>query len=316
MAKIAKKITDLIGNTPLVELEKYSESKGLDKPVIAKVEYFNPGGSVKDRIALAMIEAAEKDGTLKAGATIIEPTSGNTGVGLALVSAVKGYKLILTMPETMSVERRNLVKAYGAQVKLTSGKDGMPGAIKAAEELRKTIPGAVILEQFENPANPQKHYETTGKEIWEDTDGKVDIFVAGVGTGGTISGVAKYLKEKNPNVKIVAVEPATSPVLKGGKSGPHKIQGIGAGFVPKTYDANLIDEVFDVENDQAILAGRQLAQKDGLLVGISSGAAAFAATEIAKRPENKGKTVVTLLPDTGERYLTTVLYAFDEYPLQ
>ena len=316
MAKIAKKITDLIGNTPLVELKKYSESKGLDKPVIAKVEYFNPGGSVKDRIALAMIEAAEKDGTLKPGATIIEPTSGNTGVGLALVSAVKGYKLILTMPETMSVERRNLVKAYGAQVKLTSGKDGMPGAIKAAEELRKTIPGAVILEQFENPANPQKHYETTGKEIWEDTDGKVDIFVAGVGTGGTISGVAKYLKEKNPNVKIVAVEPATSPVLKGGKSGPHKIQGIGAGFVPKTYDANLIDEVFDVENDQAILAGRQLAQKDGLLVGISSGAAAFAATEIAKRPENKGKTVVTLLPDTGERYLTTVLYAFDEYPLQ
>ena len=316
MAKIAKKITDLIGNTPLVELEKYSESKGLDKPVIAKVEYFNPGGSVKDRIALAMIEAAEKDGTLKPGATIIEPTSGNTGVGLALVSAVKGYKLILTMPETMSVERRNLVKAYGAQVKLTSGKDGMPGAIKAAEELRKTIPGAVILEQFESPANPQKHYETTGKEIWEDTDGKVDIFVAGVGTGGTISGVAKYLKEKNPNVKIVAVEPATSPVLKGGKSGPHKIQGIGAGFVPKTYDANLIDEVFDVENDQAILAGRQLAQKDGLLVGISSGAAAFAATEIAKRPENKGKTVVTLLPDTGERYLTTVLYAFDEYPLQ
>lgn len=316
MAKIANKITDLIGNTPLVELEKYSESKGLDKPVIAKVEYFNPGGSVKDRIALAMIEAAEKDGTLKPGATIIEPTSGNTGVGLALVSAVKGYKLILTMPETMSVERRNLVKAYGAQVKLTSGKDGMPGAIKAAEELRKTIPGAVILEQFENPANPQKHYETTGKEIWEDTDGKVDIFVAGVGTGGTISGVAKYLKEKNPNVKIVAVEPATSPVLNGGKSGPHKIQGIGAGFVPKTYDANLIDEVFDVENDQAILAGRQLAQKDGLLVGISSGAAAFAATEIAKRPENKGKTVVTLLPDTGERYLTTVLYAFDEYPLQ
>ena len=316
MAKIAKQITDLIGNTPLVELEKYSESKGLDKPVIAKVEYFNPGGSVKDRIALAMIEAAEKDGTLKPGATIIEPTSGNTGVGLALVSAVKGYKLILTMPETMSVERRNLVKAYGAQVKLTSGKDGMPGAIKAAEELRKTIPGAVILEQFGNPANPQKHYETTGKEIWEDTDGKVDIFVAGVGTGGTISGGAKYLKEKNPNVKIVAVEPTTSPVLKGGKSGAHKIQGIGAGFVPKTYDANLIDEVFDVENDQAILAGRQLAQKDGLLVGISSGAAAFAATEIAKRPENKGKTVVTLLPDTGERYLTTVLYAFDEYPLQ
>ncbi len=315
MTKIAKRITDLIGNTPLVELEKYSKSRGLDKPVIAKVEYFNPGGSVKDRIALAMIEAAEKDGTLKPGATIIEPTSGNTGVGLALVSAVKGYKLILTMPETMSIERRNLVKAYGATVKLTSGKDGMSGAIKEAEELKKTIPGSVILEQFENPANPQKHYETTGPEIWNDTDGKVDIFVAGVGTGGTISGVAKYLKEKNPDVKIIAVEPATSPVLRGGKSGPHKIQGIGAGFVPNTYDASLIDEVFDVENDQAILAGRQLAQQDGLLVGISSGAAAFAATEIAKRPENKGKNIVALLPDTGERYLSTVLYAFEEYPL-
>lgn len=315
MTKIAKKITDLIGHTPLVELANYSASRGLDTPVIAKVESFNPGGSVKDRIALAMIEAAEKAGTLKPGATIIEPTSGNTGVGLALVSAVKGYKLILTMPETMSVERRNLVKAYGAQVKLTSGKDGMPGAIKAAEELRDSIPGSVILEQFENPANPQKHYETTGREIWEDTDGKVDIFVAGVGTGGTVSGVAKYLKEKNPYVKIVAVEPKASPVLKGGASGPHKIQGIGAGFVPKTYDPTVIDEVFDVENDQAILAGRQIAQKDGVLVGISSGAAAFAATEIAKRPENKGKTIVTLLPDTGERYLSTVLYAFDEYPL-
>ena len=315
MTKIAKKITDLIGHTPLVELANYSASRGLDTPVIAKVELFNPGGSVKDRIALAMIEAAEKAGTLKPGATIIEPTSGNTGVGLALVSAVKGYKLILTMPETMSVERRNLVKAYGAQVKLTSGKDGMPGAIKAAEELRDSIPGSVILEQFENPANPQKHYETTGREIWEDTDGKVDIFVAGVGTGGTVSGVAKYLKEKNPYVKIVAVEPKASPVLKGGASGPHKIQGIGAGFVPKTYDPKVIDEVFDVENDQAILAGRQIAQKDGVLVGISSGAAAFAATEIAKRPENKGKTIVALLPDTGERYLSTVLYAFDEYPL-
>lgn len=315
MSKIAKKITDLIGNTPLVELGNYSKSRGLDTPVIAKVEYFNPGGSVKDRIALAMIEAAEKNGTLKPGATIIEPTSGNTGVGLALVSAVKGYKLILTMPETMSVERRNLVKAYGATVKLTSGKDGMPGAIKAAEELRKSIPGSVILEQFENPANPQKHYETTGKEIWEDTDGKVDIFVAGVGTGGTISGVAKYLKEQNPNVKVYAVEPATSPVLNGGKSGPHKIQGIGAGFIPKTYDPSVIDGVVDVQNDDAILAGRQLAQLDGLLVGISSGAAAFAATELAKRPENKGKKIVALLPDTGERYLSTVLYAFDEYPL-
>ena len=315
MSKIFKKITDLIGNTPLVELGNYSKSRGLNTPVIAKVEYFNPGGSVKDRIGLAMIEAAEKNGTLKPGATIIEPTSGNTGVGLALVSAVKGYKLILTMPETMSVERRNLVKAYGATVKLTSGKDGMPGAIKAAEELRDSIPGSVILEQFENPANPQKHYETTGKEIWEDTDGKVDIFVAGVGTGGTISGVAKYLKEQNPNVKVYAVEPATSPVLNGGKSGPHKIQGIGAGFIPKTYDPSVIDGVVDVQNDDAILAGRQLAQLDGLLVGISSGAAAFAATELAKRPENKGKKIVALLPDTGERYLSTVLYAFDEYPL-
>lgn len=315
MSKIFKKITDLIGNTPLVELGNYSKSRGLNTPVIAKVEYFNPGGSVKDRIGLAMIEAAEKNGTLKPGATIIEPTSGNTGVGLALVSAVKGYKLILTMPETMSVERRNLVKAYGATVKLTSGKDGMPGAIKAAEELRDSISGSVILEQFENPANPQKHYETTGKEIWEDTDGKVDIFVAGVGTGGTISGVAKYLKEQNPNVKVYAVEPATSPVLNGGKSGPHKIQGIGAGFVPKTYDSKVVDGVIDVQNDDAILAGRQLAQLDGLLVGISSGAAAFAATELAKRPENKGKKIVALLPDTGERYLSTVLYAFDEYPL-
>lgn len=315
MARIYKQITDLIGHTPLVELNKYSAQRGLETPVLAKVEFFNPGGSVKDRIALAMIEAAERDGKLKPGATIIEPTSGNTGVGLALVSAVKGYKLILTMPETMSIERRNLVKAYGAQVKLTSGKDGMPGAIKAAEELRDSIPGSVILEQFENPANPQKHYETTGVEIWDDTDGKVDIFVAGVGTGGTISGIGRRLKEKNPNVKIIAVEPTTSPVLNGGKPGPHKIQGIGAGFVPRTYDPKVIDEVFDVDNDAAILAGRQLAQQEGLLVGISSGAAAYAATEIAKRPENKGKTIVALLPDTGERYLSTVLYAFEEYPL-
>ena len=315
MSRIYKQITDLIGHTPLVQLNKYSALRGLDTPVLAKVEFFNPGGSVKDRIALAMIEAAERDGKLKPGATIIEPTSGNTGVGLALVSAVKGYKLILTMPETMSIERRNLVKAYGAQVKLTSGKDGMPGAIKAAEELRDSIPGSVILEQFENPANPQKHYETTGVEIWDDTDGKVDIFVAGVGTGGTISGIGRRLKEKNPNVKVIAVEPTTSPVLNGGKPGPHKIQGIGAGFVPKTYDPKVIDEVFDVDNDAAILAGRQLAQQEGLLVGISSGAAAYAATEIAKRPENKGKTIVALLPDTGERYLSTVLYAFEEYPL-
>lgn len=315
MTKIIKKLTELIGNTPLVELDKFSANKGLDKPVIAKVEYFNPGGSVKDRIALAMIEDAEEKGLLKPGATIIEPTSGNTGVGLALVAAVKGYKLILTMPETMSIERRNLVKAYGATVKLTSGKDGMKGAIKAAEELRDSIKGSVILQQFENFANPEKHYRSTGEEIWRDTDGKVDIFVAGVGTGGTVSGVGKYLKEKNPNVKIVAVEPSDSPVLSGGQSGPHKIQGIGAGFIPTTYNAAVVDEVFQVENDEAILAGRQLAQQDGLLVGISSGAAAFAAAEIAKRPENKGKTIVTLFPDTGERYLSTVLYAFEEYPL-
>lgn len=315
MTKIAKQITDLIGNTPLVELNKYSKFRGVETPVIAKVEFFNPGGSVKDRIGLAMIEAAEKDGKLKPGATIIEPTSGNTGVGLALVSAIKGYKLILTMPETMSVERRNLVKAYGAEVRLTSGKEGMPGAIKAAEELRDATPGSVILEQFENPANPRKHYETTGQEIWNDTDGNVDIFIAGVGTGGTISGIGKALKEKNPNIRIIAVEPLSSPVLHGGASGPHKIQGIGAGFIPRTYNSDFVDEVFDVENDDAILAGRQLAQQEGLLVGISSGAAAFAATEIAKRPENKGKKIVVLLPDTGERYLSTVLYAFDEYPL-
>lgn len=312
---IHKNITDLIGHTPLVELSKFSALQGLDTPIIAKVEFFNPGGSVKDRVGLAMIEDAERKGTLKPGATIIEPTSGNTGVGLALASAVKGYKLILTMPETMSVERRNLVKAYGAHVKLTPGKDGMPGAIKAAEALRQSIPGAVILEQFENPANPRKHYETTGVEIWNDTDGKIDIFVAGVGTGGTISGVGKYLKEQNPNVKVVAVEPASSPVLNGGPSGAHKIQGIGAGFVPKTYDASVVDEVLDIAGDDAIRAGRQLAQNDGMLVGISSGAAAFAAAQLAKRPENKGKTIVALLPDTGERYLSTVLYAFDEYPL-
>ena len=315
MSKIAKQLTDLIGNTPLLELNKFSEVQGISTPIIAKVEYFNPGGSVKDRIALAMIEDAEQRGIIKPGATIIEPTSGNTGVGLALVSAVKGYKLILTMPETMSIERRNLVKAYGAEVRLTSGKDGMPGAIRAAEELRQSIPGSVILQQFENSANPEKHYQTTGEEIWQQTDGQVDIFVAGVGTGGTISGVARRLKEHNPQVKIVAVEPSASPVLSGGQSGPHKIQGIGAGFVPKTYNAQLIDEVLPVDNDDAIRTGRQLAQQQGLLVGISSGAAAFAAAQVARRPENAGKRIVVLLPDTGERYLSTVLYAFDEYPL-
>ena len=315
MAKIAKKLTELVGNTPLLELGKYSQEKGLETPVIAKVEYFNPGGSVKDRIALSMIEDAEKKGLLKPGATIIEPTSGNTGVGLALVSAVKGYKLILTMPETMSVERRNLVKAYGAEVRLTSGKDGMPGAIRAAKELKESIPGSIILQQFENAANPARHYDTTGPEIWEQTGGEVDIFVAGVGTGGTVSGVGKYLKEKKPGVRVIAVEPKSSPVLNGGQSGPHKIQGIGAGFVPATYNAGVVDEVFDVENDDAIRTGRQLAKSEGLLVGISAGAAAFAAAEIAKRPENKGKKVVVLLPDTGERYLSTVLYAFEDYPL-
>lgn len=315
MTKIYKQITDLIGHTPLVELPKYSKFRGVDTPIIGKVEYFNPGGSVKDRIALAMIEDAEKAGKLKPGATIIEPTSGNTGVGLALVAAVKGYRLILTMPETMSVERRSLVKAYGAQVKLTSGKDGMKGAIKAAEELRDSIEGGIILGQFTNMANPRVHYLTTGPEVWSDTNGQVDIFVAGVGTGGTITGIGQYLKEQNPNVRIVAVEPTDSAVLSGGNSGPHKIQGIGAGFIPDTYNSAYIDEVFKVENDQAILTGRLLAQQEGLLVGISSGAAAFAATEIARRPENKGKQIVTLFPDTGERYLSTVLYAFDEYPL-
>ena len=312
---IAKSLTELIGKTPLLELGKFSQQKGIETPIVAKIEYFNPGGSVKDRIALAMIEDAEKSGALKPGATIIEPTSGNTGVGLALVSAVKGYHLILTMPETMSVERRNLVKAYGAEVVLTPGTEGMRGAIRKAEELRDNTPGAIILQQFENKANPAKHYATTGPEIWEQTEGKVDIFVAGVGTGGTVSGIGKALKEKNPDVRIIAVEPKTSPVLNGGQSGPHKIQGIGAGFIPATYNGDVVDEVYDVDNDDAIRTGRELAQQEGLLVGISSGAAAFAASQIALRPENKGKRIVVLLPDTGERYLSTVLYAFDEYPL-
>lgn len=312
---IAKSLTELIGKTPLLELGKFSQQKGIETPIVAKIEYFNPGGSVKDRIALAMVEDAEKSGALKPGATIIEPTSGNTGVGLALVSAVKGYHLILTMPETMSVERRNLVKAYGAEVVLTPGTEGMKGAIRKAEELRDNTPGAIILQQFENKANPAKHYATTGPEIWEQTEGKVDIFVAGVGTGGTVSGIGKALKEKNPDVRIIAVEPKTSPVLNGGQSGPHKIQGIGAGFIPATYNGDVVDEVYDVDNDDAIRTGRELAQQEGLLVGISSGAAAYAASQIALRPENKGKRIVVLLPDTGERYLSTVLYAFDEYPL-
>ena len=311
----AQNLLELVGNTPLVQLGKLSKVHGLATAVTVKVEYFNPAGSVKDRIALAMIEDAEQKGLLKPGATIIEPTSGNTGVGLALVSAIKGYKLILTMPETMSVERRNLVKAYGAEVRLTSGAEGMSGAIREAERLRDSIPGAVILQQFENAANPARHFLTTGEEIWRQTEGQIDIFVAGVGTGGTISGAGKRLKEHNPNIRIVAVEPASSPVLNGGKSGPHKIQGIGAGFVPANYDKDVVDEVIDVENDDAIRTSRQLAQTEGLLVGISSGAAAFAALELAKRPENKGKRIVALLPDTGERYLSTVLYDFDDYPL-
>ena len=310
MARIAKKLTDIIGNTPLLELSKFSQNRGLKRSLIAKIESFNPGGSAKDRIALAMVEDAEKKGLLSPGATIIEPTSGNTGVGLALVSVVKGYTLILTMPETMSIERRKLVQAYGAKVVLTPGAAGMKGAIDEANRLRESIPGSVILQQFENSANPEAHYNSTGIEIWNDTDGKVDIFVAGVGTGGTISGVGKRLKEYNSDVKIIAAEPASSPVLNGGKSGAHKIQGIGAGFIPAIYNASVVDEVIDVKDDSAILAARNVAAEEGLLVGISSGAALSAAVEIAKRPENQDKNIVVLLPDTGERYLSTELYSF------
>ncbi len=315
MKKIAKTLTALVGNTPLLELGRFSASEGLATPLVAKVEYFNPAGSVKDRIALAMIEDAEQRGLLQPGATIIEPTSGNTGVGLAFVSAVKGYHLILTMPETMSVERRNLVKAYGAEVRLTSGKDGMKGAIRAAEALRDSIPGSVMLQQFENAANPARHVATTGPEIWEQTAGEVDIFVAGVGTGGTVSGVGRYLKQQNPAVKVYAVEPSTSAVLHGQPASAHKIQGIGAGFVPATYDPSVVDEVLDVDSDDAIRTARKLAHTEGLLVGISSGAAVAGALMLAKRPENRGKRIVTLLPDTGERYLTTVLYDTENYPL-
>jgi cysteine synthase A len=315
MAKIAKKLTDLIGNTPLLELSNYEKNYHIEAKLIAKLEYFNPASSIKDRIANAMISDAEEKGILKPDSVIIEPTSGNTGVGLAFVSAAKGYKLILTMPETMSIERRNLLKALGATIVLTAGTEGMKGAIAKAQELKENTPNAIILQQFENEANPAIHRKTTAEEIWRDTDGAVDIFVAGVGTGGTVTGVSEILKQRNPNIKVVAVEPIDSPVLSGGKPGPHKIQGIGAGFVPKNYDCGAVDEVFQVKNDEAILTSRILAREEGLLVGISSGAAVFAATQIAKRPENKGKNIVIILPDTGERYLSTVLYAFDEYPL-
>ena len=306
---VYKAISDLIGNTPLVELTHIEEKEGLDSRVVAKVEFFNPAGSVKDRIAKKMIEDAEKAGKIKPGATLIEPTSGNTGIGIASVAAAKGYKAIMTMPETMSVERRNLLKAYGAKVVLTDGKTGMKGAIAKAKELAATIPNSFITSQFENPSNPQAHYESTGPEIWKDTEGKVDIFVAGVGTGGTVSGTGKYLKDQNPNVKVIAVEPATSPVLSQGYAGPHGIQGIGAGFVPNTLDTSVYDEVFTVTNEQAYETGRLIAHNEGMLVGISSGAATYAAIQIAKRPENKGKTIVVLLPDTGERYLSTPMFA-------
>lgn len=315
MTKIAKQLTDLIGNTPLLELSNFNKKYAPEATLIAKLEYFNPGGSVKDRIALAMIEDAEKRGVLKPGGLIIEPTSGNTGVGLALVATVKGYKLTLTMPETMSIERRNLLKALGANIVLTPGATGMKGAIDKAEALRKENPGSIILQQFENPANPATHKRTTAEEIWRDTDGQIDIFVAGVGTGGTVSGTGARLKELNPNIRIVAVEPAGSPVLSGGKPGPHKLQGIGAGFIPKTYDAKVVDQVIPVENDDAIRTSRELAQTEGLLVGISAGAATYAATQLAAQPENRGKKIIVLLPDTGERYLSTELYAFDTYPL-
>lgn len=303
------KITDLIGGTPILKLNNYIALNELPANIYAKLEYFNPAGSVKDRIAKAMIDDAEAKGALKPGAVIIEPTSGNTGIGLAAVAASKGYRIILTMPETMSVERRNLLKAYGAELVLTDGAKGMKGAIAKAEELAQQIEGGFIPSQFTNNANPTAHFNTTGPEIWEDTDGKVDIFVAGVGTGGTVSGVGRYLKSKNPNVKVVAVEPAGSPVLSKGVAGPHKIQGIGAGFVPETLDTKIYDEVITVENEDAFATGRTLARKEGLLVGISSGAAVYAASQLAKRPENKGKNIVVLLPDTGDRYLSTPMFA-------
>ena len=315
MAKIAKNLTELIGRTPLMELAEYSRKYGLKQNIIAKLEAFNPAGSVKDRVALAMIEDAEARGALKPGATIIEPTSGNTGVGLAMVATIKGYHLMLTMPETMSIERRNLLKALGAEIVLTDGLTGMAGSIAKAQELRASIPGSIILQQFENPSNAQIHTLTTGEEIWTDTDGKVDVFVAGVGTGGTICGVARALKKHNPDVYIVAVEPESSPVLEGGVEGPHRIQGIGAHFIPAIYDASVVDEVLPVPDDEAIRGGRELASTEGLLAGISSGAAVYAARLLAQRPEFADKKIVVLLPDTGERYLSTELFAFETYPL-
>ena len=308
MANIHKSIVELVGKTPLVELSNFEKNNNLEANIIAKVEYFNPAGSVKDRIAKAIIEDYEKKGVLKKGATIIEPTSGNTGIGLAAIAAAKGYRLIIALPETMSVERRNLIKAYGAELVLTEGALGMKGAIAKAEELHKQIEGSVIAGQFVNPANPQAHYENTGPEIWADADGKVDIFVAGIGTGGTISGVGKFLKEKNPNIKIVGVEPKGSPVLTEGHPGPHKIQGIGAGFVPETLNTKIYDEIIDVENEDAFKTGKEIATSDGILVGISAGAAIYVAKELAKRPENKGKNIVVLLPDTGDRYFSTPLF--------
>ena len=315
MSKIYKSLTDLIGNTPLLELSNYERENNLEAKILVKLEYFNPAGSVKDRIAKKILDDAEAKGLINKDTTIIEPTSGNTGIGLSAVAAARGYKIIITMPETMSKERQNLLKAMGAQLVLTEGAKGMKGAIEKAEELREQTPGAVILGQFENPANPAAHVHTTAQEIWNDTDGKVDIFVAGVGTGGTLSGVAEGLKKQNPHIRIVAVEPDNSPVLSGGNPGLHKIQGIGAGFIPHTYNGKLVDKIIRVKDDDAIRTGRELSLTEGLLVGISSGAAAYAALELAKLPENEGKQIVVLLPDTGERYLSTVLYAFEEYPL-
>ena len=315
MEHIAKHVTDLVGHTPLLELTRWQAVHGIKGRVLAKLEYFNPLGSVKDRVAVAMIDAGIQAGKIDQDTVIIEPTSGNTGIGLAMAAAVKGLHLILTMPDTMSLERQKIVKALGAEVVLTPGIEGMRGSIGKAEELRKSYGNAFIPQQFDNPVNPAIHRTTTAEEIWRDTDGKVDIFVAGVGTGGTVSGVGKGLKAHNPDVKIVAVEPTDSAVLSGGKPGPHKIQGIGAGFIPKTYDSSVVDEIIQIEGDDAIRTSRELAQKEGLLVGISSGAAVYAAMQLARLPENEGKTIVALLPDTGERYLSTALYAFEEYPL-